>query len=114
VPVVDEGKPVGVVTDRDVALAVPDYPNDLADHPVSDIMSRDVVAVRPDDSLAVVKEKFGDKKVRRILVIDSDGQLVGIISWADLAPYLSEADLGEVVAEVIEDAPETHGKKGAG
>jgi CBS domain-containing protein len=106
VPVVDEGKPVGIVTDRDVALAVPDYP-DLADRPVSDIMSRDVVEVRPDDPLDVVKEKFGEQKVRRLLVIDPDDQLVGIIAWADLVPYLPREDVGELVAEVVQRSPES-------
>ena len=45
VPVVDEGKPVGVVTERDVALAVVDVPG-LAEQPVSRIMTRAVTTVR--------------------------------------------------------------------
>ena len=106
VPVMDEGRPVGVATDRDVALAVPDYP-DLADRPVSDIMSRGVVAVRPDDPLDVVNEKFGDQKVRCPLVIDPDGQLVGIINRADLVPHLPQEGLCEGVAVVVEWAPES-------
>ena len=106
VPVVDEGRPVGVATDRDVALAVPDYP-DLADRPVSDIMSRGVVAVRPDDPLDVVHEKFGDRKVRCLLVIDPDDQLVGLINRADLVPHLPQIGLREGVAVVVEWAPES-------
>jgi CBS domain-containing protein len=106
VPVVDEGRPVGVATDRDVALAVPDDP-DLADRPVSDIMSRGVVAVRPDDPLDVVHEKFGDRKVRCLLVIDPDDQLVGLINRADLVPHLPQIGLREGVAVVVEWAPES-------
>jgi CBS domain-containing protein len=106
VPVMDEGRPVGVATDRDVALAVPDYP-DLADRPVSDIMSRGVVAVRPDDPLDVVNEKFGDQKVRCLLVIDPDDQLVGIINRADLVPHLPQEGLCKGVAVVVEWAPES-------
>jgi CBS domain-containing protein len=41
-PVLDAGRLVGVVTDRDIAVGVPAYP-DLAARPVSDVMSRDVV-----------------------------------------------------------------------
>jgi CBS domain-containing protein len=106
VPVVDEGRPVGVATDRDVALAVPDDP-DLADRPVSDIMSRGVVAVRPDDPLDVVNEKFADQKVRCLLVIDPDDQLVGLINRADLVPHLPQIGLREGVAVVVEWAPES-------
>ncbi|MBV8268167.1 MAG: CBS domain-containing protein [Planctomycetaceae bacterium] len=109
VPVVDEGRPVGVATDRDVALAVPDDP-DLADRPVSDIMSRGVVAVRPDDPLDVVNEKFADRKVRCLLVIDSDDQLVGIIDRADLVPHLPQVGLCEGVAGVVEGHPSLDGK----
>jgi CBS domain-containing protein len=106
VPVVDEGRPVGIVTDRDVALALPDYP-DLADRPVSDIMSRGVVEVLPDDPLDLVKQKFGDHKVRHLLVIDADDHLVGIIAWFDLIVYLPAEDVCEVVAEVVEELPES-------
>ncbi len=104
VPVVDEGKPVGIVTDRDVALALPDY-TDLPDRPVSDIMTRGVVSVLPDDPLDVVKLRFGDHKARHVLVIDADDQLVGIIAWADLILYLPAEDVCEVIAEFVERLP---------
>ncbi len=113
VPVVDEGKPVGIVTDRDVALALPDY-TDLAERPVSDIMRRGLVSVRPDDPLDLVRHKFGDHKVRHVLVIDADDQMVGIIAWADLILYLPAEDACEVIAEIVERLPQRIGKKGEG
>jgi CBS domain-containing protein len=103
VPVLDQGKPVGVLTDRDVALAVAEFP-DLAARPVSDIMTRRVVSVAPDTSIEIVKEKFGDAGVRRLLVVDTDGRLVGVIAWADLANAVSLRALGEVVTEVVEQS----------
>src|SRR4051812_31770449 len=51
VPVVDAGKPVGILTDRDVALAAARFP-DLPGRPVSEIMTRDVVSVPRDATLA--------------------------------------------------------------
>jgi CBS domain-containing protein len=101
VPVLENGKPVGVLTDRDVALALAEHP-DLAGRRVSDIMSKDVISVPPDASLATVKDRFGDHLVRRLLVIDKDGQLQGIIAWADIAPRLSDQSVGQVVSEVVE------------
>ncbi len=101
VPILDEGKPVGVLTDRDVALALPEYP-DLSGMPVSEIMTRGVVSVLPDTPLDVIREKFGDHGVRRVLVMSSDDRLHGIVSWADIAPPLSDQTMGHVVSEVVE------------
>ena len=101
VPVLEEGKPVGMVTDRDVALALPEYA-DLASRPVAEIMTRGIISVLPSTPLEVVKQKFGDHGVRRILVIDSEDRLHGIIAWADIAPPLSDRGIGSVVTEVIE------------
>jgi CBS domain-containing protein len=101
VPVVDAGEPVGILTDRDVALALADVP-DLSRRPVSDIMTRGAVVVRPEATLAEVAEQFGASAVRRLLVADSAGQLLGIIAFADVAPHLPDRDLGAVVTEVVE------------
>src|SRR5947209_10130746 len=65
VPVVDAGKPVGVLTDRDVALALADHP-DLAGRPVSDVMSTAVVSVAPGASLDDVQQALGEHGVRRL------------------------------------------------
>ena len=100
VPVVDEGKPVGILTDRDVALALPEYP-DLAARPVGDLMTKDVVTVPADTPLPALREKFGAAKVRRLLVTDPDGGLRGIVAWSDLTARLPEQEIGRVVSEVV-------------
>ena len=113
VPVLDEGKPVGILTDRDVALALTEHP-DLATRPVADVMTKDVITVFADTPLAALREKFGEVKVRRLLVIDPDGGLRGIVAWSDLAAHLPEREVGHVVSEVIErpDAGGTAGQEG--
>jgi CBS domain-containing protein len=100
VPVLDDCKPVGLLTDRDVALALAEFGGDLTTLPVTRLMTSGVVAVSPGDSLETITDKFTDKAVRRLLVIDSQGQLVGIIAWSDIANFLSKQKIGEVVAEV--------------
>src|SRR5262245_60890523 len=75
VPILENGKPVGVLTDRDVALALPDEPN-LASQPVSKIMTSGVVTVSPDTLIEEVRAKFGDAAVRRLLVVDDRDQLL--------------------------------------
>ena len=101
VPVVEDGRPIGVLTDRDVALAVADYP-DLGSRSVADIMTKDVISVPPEATLDQLKEKFGAEAVRRLLVVDADNRLLGIISWADLAPHASDPTVGRVVSAVVE------------
>src|SRR5690242_18514904 len=62
VPVLEEGKPVGVLTDRDVALALAEKGEALSSMPVSEIMTKGVVSVAPDTPLDEVVNKFGEKK----------------------------------------------------
>jgi len=102
VPIIEDGKPVGVLTDRDVALALAEHEADLASLPVSGIMTRGVASVPPDASLDTVIEQFGDQGVRRLLVIDEPGQLIGIIGWADVAPHVPDRKVGQAVSEVVE------------
>jgi CBS domain-containing protein len=101
VPVVDGGRPIGILTDRDVALAVANNP-DLGNRPVADVMSKDVISVAPDASLEEVGALLGQEGLHRLLVVDAAGQLQGIIAWSDLAPHVSEASLGRLVSEVDE------------
>ena len=100
VPVVDAGLPVGILTDRDVALALAEHP-DIASRPVSDIMSKITVTIAPTTPLEQVKEQFGAQGVRRLLVADAAGVLLGIIAFADIAPVLPDREVGEVVSEDV-------------
>jgi predicted transcriptional regulator len=109
--VVFEGRPVGALTDRGEATGAANAP-DPADLPVSDAPSRGVRSIRPDDPLDVIKEKFGDPEVRRLLVIDSCNQMLGIIAHADYVPQLPEADVGESLAGLVGRAPSLEKKRG--
>jgi len=100
VPILDEGRPVAFLTDRDVALALAEYP-DVVKRSVSDIMAPGIVAVAPEDSLVDVCEALRGRGVRRVLVVDSASQVQGIIGWADIAPVLSDRAMGRVVKDVV-------------
>ena len=101
VPVVEEGKPIGVVTDRDVALALASYA-DLVDHPIEDIMTRTLVTVAPTTPVSEVVNTFAREAVRRLLVVDGQGLLVGVIGWKDVSPEISERSVGRLVTDVVE------------
>ena len=100
VPVLDEGRPVGILTDRDVALSLAEYP-DVVGRPVGEIMKTGVVTVTPQDSLGHVCEVLRTQTVRRALVVDANSRLVGIIGWADVAPVLSDRLMGRLVSDVV-------------
>jgi CBS domain-containing protein len=100
VPILAEGKPVAILTDRDVALAIADIP-DLVNRPVGEVMAPGIVAVAPADSLRDVCDALRAQGVRRVLVVDAAQQVKGIIGWADIAPVLSDRAMGQVVKDVV-------------
>jgi CBS domain-containing protein len=102
VPVLDDGHAAGVVTDRDVALALADYEEELPGVPVSQIMTKEIVSVSPDTPLNTIVDQFGGSRVRRLLVIDSQNQLKGIIGWSDIAAHVPDRKIGRAVTEVVQ------------
>lgn len=88
VPVVAEGKVQGIVTARDIALAVANR-RDLIDQPVSEVMTTPAIQVPSDTPLERIVRAFLYEGVRHLIVIDESGDYVGLIGWTDLAPYLT-------------------------
>jgi CBS domain-containing protein len=86
VPIVDERRHViGILTDRDVCMAT--YTQGKAPQQilVREAMAREVYSCLPDDNLPEAEEIMRRHRVRRLPVVDLDGQLVGLISLNDLA-----------------------------
>lgn len=89
VPVVDRhNQVIGMITDRDVAVAA--YTQGLAlwQIPVSTAMAKQVHGVRDTDSLDMVEDLMRRVRVRRVPVLDGQGKLRGIISLNDLARHV--------------------------
>jgi len=82
VPVVENGRPVGIVTDRDIVVRA--VAEDQLGRPVRDIVTANIVAARPDMSTREAAELMGEHQVRRLPVVEND-HLVGIVSIGDLA-----------------------------
>ena len=83
VPVVEDGRPVGMVTDRDiVGRAVAD--GGQLNRPVRDIVSGDVICVTPDMSTREAEHLMSEHQVRRLPVVEGN-RLVGIVSLGDIA-----------------------------
>ena len=99
VPVVDDGKLVGIVTDRDIVVRVVAEGKDAGTQ-VGDAMTTELFTVTPDDFVFEAIRLMGDKQVRRIPVINKDGTLAGIIAMADVA-LESEDEIQ--IAETLEE-----------
>jgi CBS domain-containing protein len=84
VPIVENGRPVGVVTDRDIVVRAIAEGGTQADRRVRDIASTDLVTVEADVSTDDAARLMGERQVRRVLVCEND-RLVGIASIGDLA-----------------------------
>jgi len=99
-PVVEGGKLVGIVTDRDIVVRALAEGRDPST-PVGDAMTSDVYSVRPDDFAFEAVRLMGDKQVRRIPVVNDDGSLAGIIAMADVALEMEdEREIAETLEEI--------------
>ena len=86
VVVVDEKEWVlGVITDRDIAMAAFLGGRKLADILVRDTMAPNVTVCMPEERVADVAHRMQELAVRRVPVIDGQGRLVGLLSISDLA-----------------------------
>jgi CBS domain-containing protein len=83
VPVVDNGRAIGIVTDRDIVVRVVAEGGQL-NRPVRDIVTSALVSATPDMSTREAAELMSEHQIRRLPVVEND-RLVGIVSIGDLA-----------------------------
>jgi CBS domain-containing protein len=93
-------KPVGIVTDRDIACRTVAAGRNALELTARDCMSTPCVAVTDEMSLSDCCEAMESNKIRRVLVVDNAGDCCGIISQADIALRGKESKAAEVVREV--------------
>ncbi|WP_136591045.1 CBS domain-containing protein [Salinigranum halophilum] len=99
VVIAEDDKPVGIVTDRDIALAVARY-DDLTELTAADVMTADPVTIHEDATAVDLPATMAEGFVRRIPVVDDDGTLVGIATLDDVVATTGE--MLKDVATVIE------------
>ena len=77
-------KPIGILTERDLVKKLLLKGKDPKKTKIIDIMSKDPVIIHPDDSILRASNKMKNKHVRKLVVVDDSGNLVGIISQTDI------------------------------
>ena len=87
--VVSEGNAAGIVTERDLVTKVIADALDPAKVLVRDIMSTPLITVNPEAKMSVAADRMSEYMIRRLVVVDMEGSLVGIITAGDLAKVLA-------------------------
>jgi len=99
-PVVKDGRVSGMVTDRDLAIRVLADGRDPGSTRVADVVSGDLVTVRPEQDLDEAVRLMARHQVRRLPVVEDGDRLVGILAQADVALTGDDQRAGEVVEEI--------------
>jgi CBS domain-containing protein len=105
VPVLNEHAQVaGMITDRDICMAVFFQGAPLSEIKVSSVMSRRLFVCNSDDDLSAAEGIMSEKKVRRLPVLDKQARLVGLLSLSDIARRADHEYVHAVVTRAVTDS----------
>lgn len=89
VPVVDsQGKVVGVVTEKDILNII--FSGNVEHTKVGDIMSRNIIKFLPETDIDKVALAISEHNVRRVIIVDNNDKVVGIVSRRDIIKMILE------------------------
>ena len=86
----DQHQPVGIITDRDIAIKCVAENHQPEDCKASDLMTRSPATVKETDGLYDCIHQMREHRVRRIPVVDQNGNAVGIVTFSDLVGIISK------------------------
>lgn len=107
IPVTDGDKILGVVTDRDIATRAIANGQNPDVTTVGDFMTQDIVYIFEDQDELEAARLMQVKQIRRLLVLNHDKRLVGILSLSDLSSHARDHAL---TGEVLESMLDHHGR----
>jgi CBS domain-containing protein len=101
----ENDKLVGIITDRDITVRATAAGRDSEDTPVRDIMTPEIFCCFEDQDVADAAQLMEERQVRRLVVLNDDNRLVGILSLGDVAVKAANDRLsGEALERVSEPA----------
>ena len=100
-PICDNDRLVGLVTDRDIVVRALANGSDPETTLAKDVMSSPVIYCMEDDEIEVAADLMEEKQIRRMLIINKEKRLVGFVSLGDLAVDSKDEILaGEVIERI--------------
>jgi len=99
-PIVESGRLVGALTDRDIVVRVVAEGKDPDTVSVRDVSSENLVTIDPQQGLDEALSLMARYQVRRLPVVEEDGRLVGVLAQADVAEGAKPKKTGEMVEEI--------------
>ena len=96
IPIVQSRHVVGIVTDRDIACRAVAPGRNAAEVHASEVMTSPAIAVAPDDPWEKAVDLMKENGIHHLLVIDEEGDLVGIVAASDLGRRMSNRELGDL------------------
>jgi CBS domain-containing protein len=107
IPVCDGDRLVGMVTDRDITVRATAEGRDPNTTRVRDVMTPDIIYCFEDQDVEEAARIMGEQQIRRLVVLNRDKRLVGIVSLGDLAVYTDQDDMGaEELSETLSGVSE--------
>lgn len=94
IPIIDSGRVVGVVTDRDITCRAVSRGTDAASLPASTVMSPCVIAVGPDEPLERAIDLMAENTIHHLAVIAADGSLLGVLAQSDIGRRITNREFG--------------------
>jgi CBS domain-containing protein len=112
IPVVENEqskKPIGTITDRDIAIRVVAEGKNPLELTAGDCMTSPCITVQDSASLEHCIGIMRDNQIRRIVVVDDNGSCAGIVAQADIARKLNAETTADVVEQISEPNLQTVG-----
>jgi len=101
-PICEGDRIVGVITDRDIVIRVVGEGRD-SEIAVSSVMTTQVETCRADEKLDKATQKMADLQIRRLVIVDAQDKLAGILSLGDVARQEPAKKVGAALEEISED-----------
>lgn len=103
-PVVDDsGKAIGIVTDRDMLIALGTRNGRPSEMTVAEVMTSPVFTCRPSDPIDTALAKMNARKIRRLAVATEDGKLAGMLTMNDVVRHADRKPAGRDAAVAYDD-----------
>jgi len=102
-PVSSNGKILGAITDRDLVLRAMANGKDPDNTAVQEIMSKEICCVSEDEDIEDAADKMCQRQIRRLVVLDNQDHISGVVSLGDIATRCRDQDLESEVIETVSE-----------